>query len=105
MGTGQKAFPGRTPATIYLAQMEKQYAPIPQLRADLPPPLIHLIERMLEPEPAKRIGSYDEILQTLGALAGTVAPNAAVAAPVARSMVTCALGSAAWIALVTARTQ
>ena len=68
--TGQKAFPGATAPMIYMAQIQKRYEPIEDLRDDIPAELCELIYDMLEPERSERIGSYDEVLQRLAVVRG-----------------------------------
>ncbi len=62
---GKKAFSGNTAPMIYMMQVQRKYTPLKELRSDVPPRLLQLIEDMLEPKPEKRIGSYKEILKAL----------------------------------------
>ncbi len=62
---GKKAFSGNTAPMIYMSQVQKKYKPLRELREDTPDFLVDLVDRMLEPKPENRIGSYSEILDVL----------------------------------------
>ena len=63
--SGKKAFSGSTAPMIYMAQVQKKYAPLNELKKGIPEPLTELIHSMLEPNPEERIASYMTILEAL----------------------------------------
>ena len=66
--TGQKTFSGNTAPMIYMAQLQKKYTPIGELKKDTPQELIDLIDAMLEPKQEDRIDSYKKIADALNEL-------------------------------------
>ena len=63
--TGDKAFRGNTAPMIYMAQVQKKYIPLDDVKKNLPGALVNLIHSMLEPKPEDRISSYRGILEVL----------------------------------------
>ena len=63
---GRRLFSGRNDVEIFLAARAAEIPPLGQIRGDLPPKLISLLEQALAPQPAER---FDSALQMLRALA------------------------------------
>lgn len=78
---GQKAFSGATAPMIYMAQIQKKYEPLENLRADVPQELTDLVYKMLEPERPDRISSYGEILEALARMQGGGSPGEFTSVP------------------------
>ena len=72
--TGSKAFNGNTAPMIYMAQVQKKFASLAEVKKDLPEALVKLIHSMLEPSPEDRISSYPEVLDVLNKI--ELDPNA-----------------------------
>lgn len=63
--TGHKAFHGKTAPMVYMAQVQKQYTSISELRENVPELLQTILYRMMEPKAEDRFGSYEELMQAL----------------------------------------
>ena len=63
--SGNKAFTGNTAPMIYIAQVQKKYTSLGEVKKDLPNELVTLIHSMLEPKAEDRISSYQKILDAL----------------------------------------
>lgn len=66
---GDLPFQSGTTVAVYHAQINAQYKPLRELNPSLPEALGALVERCLQPEPARRPGSMDEVLDVLRGLA------------------------------------
>ena len=70
MATGRPLFRRETPAQVLAAVIERDPAPLSQLRPDVPHALEALVSRCLQKDPARRFAKTDELASELAALAG-----------------------------------
>ncbi len=63
--TNQQPFPGENIKEIISKKTTKDYQPLREINKEIPMGLINLIDRMLEPLPDSRIGTYDEVSKGL----------------------------------------
>src|SRR5262245_24562982 len=85
---GAPPFAGRSPAALLAAQMTETPALLSVARPDVPVPLVELVRRCLEKDPAKRPQSAAELVQGLDQAltsSGQVALGAVPAAPAAKT--------------------
>lgn len=69
------AFAGEDPQELCAQTLLGTVAPLGEIRRDLPPALIQIVERCLEREPERRFASVDELAQALANVAASdVAP-------------------------------
>ena len=61
MATGQRAFPGSTPAVIFDAILNRQPPPVTGLQPNLSPELGRIVEHAMQKEPAARYASTGEM--------------------------------------------
>jgi TolB-like protein/Flp pilus assembly protein TadD/predicted Ser/Thr protein kinase len=61
MATGQRAFPGSTPAVIFEAILNRQPPPVTGIRPNLSPELGRVVERAMQKDPAARYASAGEM--------------------------------------------
>jgi serine/threonine protein kinase/cytochrome c-type biogenesis protein CcmH/NrfG len=61
MATGQRAFPGSTPAVIFDAILNRQPPPVTGLQPNLSPELGQIVERAMQKDPVARYGSAGEM--------------------------------------------
>jgi serine/threonine protein kinase/Flp pilus assembly protein TadD len=61
MATGQRAFPGSTPAVIFDAILNRQPPPVTGLQPNLSPELGRIVEHAMQKEPAARYASAGEM--------------------------------------------
>lgn len=91
----KKCFNERTAPLIYMAQMQRKYTRLIDLRPDIPEGLSELIDDMLQPSAMERIGDYKEIqerLDTLGTMA--IDMDATMVVPSGRTPAKPAMGTA-----------
>jgi len=65
MATGQRAFPGATPAAVFDAVLNREPVPPSELVPDLPAGLEAVVLRLLEKDPADRYQTSGEVLSDL----------------------------------------
>jgi len=68
MIAGRPPFEGETALSIAVQHLKREPEPLGELRPGLPEPLVAIVHRMLEKEPASRFQSAAELLQELRAL-------------------------------------
>ena len=68
MIAGRPPFEGETALSIAVQHLKRDPEPLGELRPGLPEPLVAIVHRMLEKEPASRFQSAAELLQELRAL-------------------------------------
>ncbi len=101
---GKPPFAGRSPSALLAAQMTETPPLLSAVRPDAPVPLVELVRRCLEKEPAKRPQSAAEVVQGLDqALVSSGAPalGAAPAAPPKSNRTVLALAFAALFVVAT----
>jgi tRNA A-37 threonylcarbamoyl transferase component Bud32 len=72
MLAGQPPFRGQTALEVALKHVNEQPPSLAELRPDLPPPLVDLVQRMMSKDPAARPQSGREILRQLTQATGAV---------------------------------
>jgi serine/threonine protein kinase/Flp pilus assembly protein TadD len=65
MATGERAFPGSTPAAVFDAVLNREPAPLALRRPDLPPDLVALVEKALAKDRERRPEAATEIVAEL----------------------------------------
>lgn len=65
MLTGKIPFDGGTISEILAQRMLRTPPPVSRLRADTPPWLVRLVDRLLRPQPAHRLQSADAVIQAI----------------------------------------
>jgi serine/threonine protein kinase len=65
MVTGRRPFEGATDLETMLLNRDGQYPPVSDLRPDLPPAVVHVVEKALQHSPADRYASADAMLADL----------------------------------------
>jgi tetratricopeptide (TPR) repeat protein len=79
---GEPPFGTRTPQKILAAHLSEAPRAVETIRAECPPQLALLVARLLEKDPADRIGSASEVLQALDDVGATTsAPTAILQGP------------------------
>jgi serine/threonine protein kinase len=81
--TGHLAFGGITAAVIFAQILEGQPAPLRTYRAEVPEPLVAIVERCLMKDPAARFQTARELAQALAAFVSGTLVAQFVAAPLA----------------------
>lgn len=64
---GRSPYPAREPAAILEAVARGEVEPLPNLRGDVPPEIVAVIERAMARDPSERFGSADAMADALGA--------------------------------------
>jgi serine/threonine protein kinase len=70
MATGRPVFRRDTPAQVLAAVIERDPAPLRELRPDAPPALEEVVSRCLQKDPSRRYEKTDELASELATLAG-----------------------------------
>jgi eukaryotic-like serine/threonine-protein kinase len=79
---GEPPFGTRTPQKVLAAHLSESPRAVETVRSDCPPALALLVSRLLEKDPADRIGSASEVLRALDDVgASTSAPSAILQGP------------------------
>ena len=78
---GRPPFPDRSLIQKLIAHREKTPRPIGEIRADVPPELAHVVERMMAKEPARRFQTPDDVARALAPFAETGAAPTGLDAP------------------------
>ena len=74
--TGRRPFPGATSAELIAAILNQPPLPLTRFRGDLPADLVHLVERCLEKDPARRVPSAVEVKAGLERVRGALESDA-----------------------------
>ncbi len=82
---GRPPFSGRNAVEVALKQVNETPPPLTESRPDLPMPVVQLVHRMMEKEPAARPQTAREIVQSLNAIRSQVADVSDMAASLAAS--------------------
>ncbi len=93
MCAGKKAFIGATAPLIYMNQIQKKYDPIIDSRAETPPDLAELIDKMLEPKPDDRLPGYPELEAVLSSIGAGITGDAVAGVPTLVSTATMQRGA------------
>ena len=66
--TGAPPFPGETPLAIIQSHINDLARPLDQLRADVPPPVCRVIEKMMHKNPDRRQQGYGQLMMDVASL-------------------------------------
>ena len=78
--TGRKPFAGDSFVAVARAAQDGHHRPLAELRPDLDPRVTATVERAMDPDPAQRFSSAEDMAQALSALPAAPVSPAAVAA-------------------------
>ena len=73
--SGRKAFEARSPQSVLFRILEEEPEPLASLVPGLPPDLLALVERALAKDPARRLASTAEALETLQQVRSSLGPG------------------------------
>ncbi len=76
--TGKSPFADHPPQRMLAAHLSEIPRPVESVRPDCPPALALLVARLLEKDPADRLGSAEEVVQLLDQAATTSSPTTAL---------------------------
>ncbi|MBI3272451.1 MAG: protein kinase [Planctomycetes bacterium] len=97
MLTGRPPFLGDSAVVLLASHLHGQLPPVREFAPKIPKAVAHLVERMLEKEPAKRHPSYDALLADLEAVRRPPAPPQFARPIAAAAAVGLGLGILLWI--------
>ena len=72
---GRAPFGGATTLAVALSHLRDRHRPLPEVRDDLPPALVAIVDRLLEKDPAARFQTPTDMLHAVEVLEAEIAPG------------------------------